>query len=61
MNDRTERRAEKHCHDRLNPSRQSLRIADFLQHVPMFYGLAIGVHLVDVNTGNPRVLRVVIE
>ena len=38
-----------------------LRIADFLQHVPMLYGLAIGVHLVDVNTGNPRVLRVVIE
>jgi hypothetical protein len=27
MNDRTERRAEKHCHDRLNPSRQSPVVA----------------------------------
>ena len=38
-----------------------LRIADLLQDVPMLYGLAIGVHLEDVNAGNPTVLRVVVE
>jgi hypothetical protein len=38
-----------------------LRIADLLQYVPMLYGLAIGVHLEDVNTSNPTVLRVVVE
>jgi hypothetical protein len=27
----------------------------------MLYGLAIGVHLEDVNAGNPTVLQVVVE
>jgi hypothetical protein len=27
----------------------------------MFDGLAVGVHLVDVDAGDPRILRVVIE
>ena len=26
-----------------------LGIGDFLHHIPMFYGLAVGVHFVDVN------------
>jgi hypothetical protein len=38
-----------------------LRIADLLQYVPMLYRLAIGVHLEDVNAGNPAVLWVVVE
>src|SRR5260370_7094168 len=36
-------------------------VANELQGVPMFYGLAVGVHLVDVDAGDPRILRVVIE
>jgi len=38
-----------------------LRIGDFPQHIPMFYGLAVGVQFIDVNAGNPAVLRVVGE
>ena len=38
-----------------------LRITNLLQYVPMLYGLAIGVHLEDVNAGNPTVLWVVVE
>jgi hypothetical protein len=38
-----------------------LRIADFLQHIPTFCGLAVGVHFIDVNAANPAVLRVVVE
>ena len=38
-----------------------LRIADLLQYVPMLYGLAIVIHLEDINAGNPTVLRVVVE
>src|ERR1700674_1700806 len=37
------------------------RVANELQGVPMFDGLAVGVHLVDVDAGDPRILRVVIE
>jgi hypothetical protein len=32
-----------------------------LQGVPMFDCLAVGFHLVDVDAGDPRILRVVIE
>ena len=38
-----------------------LRIADLLQYVPMLYGLAIGIHLGDVDAGDPTVFRVVVE
>src|SRR5271167_3820548 len=37
------------------------RVANDLQGVPMFDCLAVGVHLVDVNAGDPGILRVVIE
>jgi hypothetical protein len=38
-----------------------LQIADFLQHIPTFCGLAVGDHLIDVNAANPAVLQVVVE
>jgi hypothetical protein len=37
------------------------RIADLLQYVPMLYGLAIGIHLEDVDAGDPTVFRIVVE
>jgi len=39
----------------------SVGVADLLQCVPMLDGLAVSVHLIDVNAGNPTVLRVVVE
>src|ERR1700722_667015 len=37
------------------------RVANELQGVPMFDCPAAGIHLVDVDAGDPRILRVVIE
>src|SRR5258705_3864251 len=38
-----------------------LRIANELQGVPMLDCLAVGVHLVDVDAGDSRIIRVIIE
>ena len=38
-----------------------LRIADELQRVPVLDRLALGVHLVDIDAGDPGVGRVIVE
>src|SRR4029077_898407 len=38
-----------------------LWIAYFLQHIPMLDGFTVGVHPVDVDAGNPTVLRGIIK
>ena len=37
------------------------RVADQLQGVPMLYSHSVGVHFVDIDTGDSRVLRVIVE
>jgi hypothetical protein len=38
-----------------------LRVTDQLQRVPMLDRLSVGVHSVDVDSGDPRILRIVVE
>jgi hypothetical protein len=44
-----------------DPRGRILRVTDELQRVPMLDRHSIGVHLVDVDTGYPRILVVVIQ
>src|SRR5258708_11612615 len=37
------------------------RVTDQLQGVPMLYRLSVGVHLVNIDTGNSCILRVIVE
>src|SRR6266851_4868496 len=43
-------------HVRCEPWSRVLRGTDELQGVPMLYGLSVGIHLVYVDAGDPRIL-----
>src|SRR5882724_4881687 len=44
---------------RTGPRGRILRIADKLQHIPMLDGFSFGVHLVDIDAGDTRVVGVI--
>ena len=46
---------------RRDPRGRVFRVADQLQRVPMLNRLSVGVHPVDIDSGDPRIPRIVVE